>query len=81
MSFQKRHLNTTYWLKNIHYQNLENLKLTNVYAVNKDNIKFITLHRWNKINKEGIELMKRWYALSKRNWITKVVFETVIKLN
>ncbi len=42
---------------------------------------FIILHRWNKIDKEGIELMQRWYKLRKRNWITTVVFETVIKLN
>ena len=44
-------------------------------------LKFIILHRWNKIDKEGIELMKRWYALRGRNWITKGVFDTVIKLN
>ena len=44
-------------------------------------IKFIIFHRWNKIDKEGIELMQRWYKLHKRNWITKIVFDTVIKLN
>lgn len=42
---------------------------------------FIILHRWNKIDKEGIELMKRWYNLRIRNWITKIVFDKVIKLN
>lgn len=44
-------------------------------------ILFIILHRWNKIDKEGIELMKRWYNLRKRNLITEIVFNAVIKLN
>ncbi len=44
-------------------------------------IVFIILHRWNKIDKEGIELMKRWYGLKNRNWITKQVFDYVIYLN
>lgn len=44
-------------------------------------IVFIILHRWNKIDKEGIELMLRWYDLRKRNWITRKVFFAVLNLN